>query len=623
MKKHASVIITLWLLAIFASFSWGTYTTSSQARENGIKIGRAFFKLIIITRDWNASHGGVYTQTRQGNDLTSANTSIKQTLSCEDNKQLTLINPALMTAHFSELALKTEGISFRLISLKPTKPENKANPWESKALKQFKTHSVQEITTFTKTNTTTLLHYIAPLYIQTKCLKCHSTKDYSIGDIAGAISITTPLNEVQTSTVFIISHVSGAIFGTLILLFYSIRLQENQKQLIKARVKAEEANQTKSNFLATMSHELRTPLSGIIGMTALIQQKQLPQELKQPITDIKYSAQSLITIINDILDFSKLEVNKLTLTKEPLQLKDLCQECIRLIEPLAANKSLDLQLNVDPILPKWLAGDPLRLRQIILNLLQNSVKFTQTGSIHLNITQQTETTTEIVVKFSIIDTGIGLSPSEQKKLFRPYQQANDATASRHGGTGLGLFICKQLTSLMHGTITVESSKQTGSTFIFTAELSKTTAPKIAEKRPARPQTNHSKSALLAEDSAINRKVLNKILTDYGYNCTCVDNGREALDLATTNRYDIIILDSRMPKLDGPSTSIEIRKTIYGKTTPILAITADITDQEHNLCLTAGMDQVIIKPVDPALLLLTIDQLISQAEQEKPTSPPQT
>ena len=615
MKKHARVITAFWLMTIAASFAWGVHIHSTQTRDNAIKIGRAFFKLITITRDWNASHGGVYVPTTATTQPNPYLPVALQTLNCENNRQLTLINPAIMTGNLSDLAFKTEGISFRLISLSPINPQNRANDWESTAIKQFKTNKVHEISRFTTNADTTVLHYIAPLHVQGKCLKCHKDENYTIGDIIGGISVATPFSEINISNAFIISHLCTALFGTIILLFYGGRLHKNQKQLIQAKTRAEEANQAKSNFLATMSHELRTPLSGIIGMAGLVQQRHLSTELKQPLADIESSAEALITIINDILDFSKLEVNKLILNKEPVQLAELCGECIRLIAPFAANKKLELRHTIDPNLPQWIEGDPLRLRQVLLNLLQNSVKFTQAGSISLDVLLQTETNDNVHIKFSITDTGIGLSPEEQATLFQPYQQASRSTAQKFGGTGLGLFICKQLTNLMNGTIKVQSEEQIGSTFFFTATFQKSSAPPPPKKQPLIAPATQSKAVLLAEDSTINRKVLNKILSDYGYHCTCVSDGRAALNLATINRYDIILLDSRMPKLDGPATCIEIRKTLYGATTPILALTADITEQEHGLCLDAGMDDVIIKPVDPAALIMTIDQLINSAEHE--------
>ncbi len=614
MKKYARAITAFWLLTVAASFTWGMHTHSNQTRDHAIEIGRAFFKIITITRDWNASHGGVFVPTTPTSQPNPYLPPELKTLLCANNKQLTMINPAIMIANLSEISLRTEGISFKLIANKPINPDNKANQWESSALNQFDISSISEITKFTANNDgTTTLNYIAPLHVQGKCLKCHGAKSYTIGDIIGGISITTPLNEVGIGNAFIISHIFAAFLGTIALLFYGNRLQKNQELLMQAKTKAKEANQAKSNFLATMSHELRTPLSGIIGMAGLIQQRHLSTELKQPLADIESSAEALLTIINDILDFSRLEVNKLTLKKEPFQLTELCGKCIRLIAPFAADKKLELRQTIDQNLPQWIAGDSLRVRQVLLNLLQNSVKFTQVGSIHLKVELQSETAQDVHIKFSIIDTGIGLSAEEQATLFQPYQQASRATAHSLGGTGLGLFICKQLTQLMNGTIKIESTKQLGSTFFFTATFDKTTPPPPAKKKPLITPATHTKSVLLAEESTINRKVLNKILSDYGYHCTCVSNGRAALNLATANRYDIILLNSRMPKMNGPATCIEIRKTLYGATTPILALTADITEQEHGLCLGAGMDDVIVKPVDPVALILTIDKLMSKAE----------
>lgn len=609
MKKYARVITAFWLLTVATSFAWGMHTHSKQTQNNAIKIGRAFFKLITITRAWNASHGGVFVPTTPTSQPNPYLPPELKTLLCANNKQLTLINPAIMTANLSRMSSKTEGISFRLVANAPINPDNKANQWESSALSQFHTSNIGEITKFTDNNT---LNYIAPLRVQGKCLKCHGNRNYTIGDVIGGISITTPLNKIGIGNTFIISHICAAFLGTLALLFYGNRLQQNQELLIQAKTKAEEANQAKSNFLATMSHELRTPLGGIIGMAGLIQQRHLSPELKQPLADIESSAEALLTIINDILDFSRLEVNKLTLNKEPFQLTELCGECLRLIAPFAADKKIELRQTIAQDIPRWIAGDALRVRQVLLNLLQNSAKFTQAGSIRLKVELQSETAKQVHIKFSIIDTGIGLSEEEQATLFQPYQQAGQVTDHKFGGTGLGLFICKQLTQLMHGTLKVESKKQVGSTFFFTATFAKTTPPPPAKKKPLIPPATHAKSVLLAEGSTINRKVLNKILSDYGYHCTCVSNGRAALNLATVNRYDIILLDSRMPKLDGPTACIEIRKTLYGADTPILALTADITEQEHGLCLGAGMNDVIVKPVDPIALILTIDKLISKA-----------
>jgi signal transduction histidine kinase/CheY-like chemotaxis protein len=388
------------------------------------------------------------------------------------------------------------------------------------------------------------------------------------------------------------------------------------KELGYSREKAEAASRSRSDFIATVSHEIRTPMNGILGVTQLMQGTSLSEEQKKYLEALRFSAEGLLSILGDILDFSKIEAGKLEVRPETFELRILCEECFATFAGNAETKQLRLNLILDSDLPQYLLGDPVRIRQILLNLIGNSIKFTQQGEVSLHVKGVTGQNGK--VQFTVQDTGIGMSESTLKILFEPYTQADATSSRKYGGTGLGLAICHRLTEMMEGTIEVKSQLGLGTQFTIELPLPQGTLSKqgIAFEKQEKPKHDfQGKQVLLAEDNAINRMVAIKLLEKIGIKVQIATNGSEAVGLWRTMNFDLIFMDCQMPEIDGYQATRIIRdsekKSGNQKRIPILALTAHAMEEDRQRCLDAGMDDYLTKPVKLESLSMALEKWAKQ------------
>jgi PAS domain S-box-containing protein len=424
----------------------------------------------------------------------------------------------------------------------------------------------------------------------------------------------------------------GNVLGIVVVARNIAEQKRSERELIEARVAAElataiaeeaqanaesatriarDAVKAKQQFLSNMSHEIRTPMNAIIGFTRVVLKTDLSAKQKEYLTAIKMSGDALIVLINDILDLAKVDAGKMTFEETPFRMASSIAAMLHLFETKIQEKNLELVKTYDESIPEVLVGDPVRLHQIILNLVSNAVKFTTRGKITVSVRLLSEDDAKVVIEFAVRDTGIGINEDKIMKIFENFQQASSGTSRLYGGTGLGLAIVKQLVESQGGRIAVQSTVDEGSVFSFTLDFQKTKAKAELEAVLIEPDAAIKNiKVLVVEDMPLNQLLMKTLLDDFGFERDIVSNGKLAVEKLQTNVYDVVLMDLQMPEMNGFEATEYVRNVLKS-TVPIIALTADVTTVDLAKCKAVGMNDYIAKPVDERLLYTKIVGLVKK------------
>ena len=584
---------------------------------------------------WATRHGGVYVPITQDQQPITFMAHVPgRDVATTEGLELTLINPASMLREMMDDYEDQYGVKGRITGLKFLNPENAPDKWEHEQLEIMSAvaGTPQEIWKQTDINGIPHLRYLRPMIMESGCMKCHGHLGYKIGEVRGATGINLPLTvylERFSNVRFnlIVSHllIWLVVLAAIAWIGRKAAKQEDElastvqlrtAELERSRDAAEAGLHSRDSFIANMSHEIRTPMNAILGFSEIVESDQsLLPKTRERIKTIRSSANNLLGILNDILDLTKLESGKLEVESIPFNLKNMISDVATLHSGRIAESGLVFKLEIDPSVAQRVTGDPTRLRQVLVNLLDNAIKFTQKGSIRLRISVDNNSD---LTHFELIDTGIGMTEQQAARVFDPFHQADQSTTRLYGGTGLGTSICKRLVEAMGGKIWVETLKNKGSTFHLTLKYQSVAADVYCLFDDNGPINNDYISprcfhVLLAEDVETNADLLRIWLDQQGHSLDWVTNGARAVEAFQENDYDLVLMDVHMPIMDGLQASTRIReleqRSGVQSPIPLIALTASVMRQDVNKCTAAGMTTVVSKPIAIKELLALMEDSV--------------
>jgi signal transduction histidine kinase/CheY-like chemotaxis protein len=632
------------ILLIGGSLTFNIYSEYQSVEQYAKTEAIACYKKDVLYRRWAAMHGGVYVPVTE---LTQPNPYLafipERDITTPSGKKLTLVNPAYMTRQVFTLQSAQNGILGHITSLKPLRPENKADAWETIALKSFE-RGDSELFSIKTMNKTKYFRYMKAMKVEQSCLKCHASQGYKIGDIRGGISVSVPL----TNYLSIAKHQIKYIILTHLLIFIIIfvftywgykrllhemksrneaqnqivenelRLQEQNKEyaalnqeykiqnenLIITKEKAEESEKLKTAFLQNISHEIRTPLNAILGFSDFLENQSLsPEKRKNFISIVKNSANQLLAVVSNTLTISSLETKQEKINNERFSLNTVIKELENVFKIQANLQKTELKTSVAlSDSESEIITDKTKITQVLSNLVANALKFTHEGVVEFGYSLQEN---EIVI--FVKDSGIGIKPEMINVIFERFRQADSSINRKYGGTGLGLSISKGYVELLGGKIWVDSEIDKGSTFYFTLPY------KLLhfEEKAVNVELKHTiKTILIAEDEEYNYILLVEMLKEKGYALIHANNGREAVNICNSNpNIDLVLMDIKMPMMDGQVAAKQIK--VNHPNLPIIAQTAYALEHEIKLYFGIGFDDYITKPIKREILLEKIVHYTSE------------
>jgi hypothetical protein len=613
MKRMIIIPVLLglfWTLLLVALFIWNIAGERRHIMELAEYQARAFYQQILATRSWNSAHGGVFVPVGPAAAPNMHLPREDRVLTTAAGDTLARINPAYMTRQIADIASHSVGVHFRITSLAPIRPENAPDVWEGESLAAL-IPGADHFELVPGSPGNDQFRFMAPLVTEESCRTCHPGD--ALGSIRGGISVSIPAAPLVASRDR--NQRSLATAYGIIWFVGLLGIGGSTFEINRRREKAEALNRMKSRFLANMSHDMRTPLTGIIGLSERMLRETLGPKATRYARLIAHSAGSLLEIVSDILDFARLDSGRLELETASFEPRRAVEQTSGIFAFAAADKGLAFATHISDTVPERLCGDAFRYRQVLANLLGNAVKFTERGSVRLEVDARPVGSQSVVLRTRVIDTGVGIASEDQARIFECFSQVDDSLSRRHAGSGLGLSIARQLARMMGGDISVASAPGQGSAFTFTASLAVARpeadcqdAPACREE-PLRPQISLAGLRILAvDDHNANRILLNDILREAGAEARLAAGGPEALEVFRQGPFDLVLLDLQMPGMDGIEVLRRMRalETEGGRPrTPVLILTAFALPEDAKLLPAAEIAGVVAKPIDVAVLFQAI------------------